>query len=52
VVAKEISGVGDGPSGPPARRDAPGAEVRRVRFARGADCPVRGAAGGKGAGHG
>jgi hypothetical protein len=52
VVAKEIPGVGDGPSGPPALHDAPGAEVRQVRFARGADCPVCGAAGGKGADHG
>jgi molybdopterin/thiamine biosynthesis adenylyltransferase len=52
LVAKEIPGVGDGPSGTPALHDTPGAEVRRGRFARGADCPVCGAAGGNGADHG
>jgi len=51
-VAKEILGVGDGLSGTLALHDAPSAEVRWVRFARRADCPVCGVAGRKGADHG
>lgn len=51
-VAKEILGVGGRLSGTLALPDAPGPEVRRVRFARRADCPVCGVAGRKGADHG
>jgi adenylyltransferase/sulfurtransferase len=51
-VAKEILGIGDSLSGTRALPDAPSTEVRRVRFARRADCPVRGAAGRNGADHG
>lgn len=51
-VAKEIPGVADGLSGPLALHDAASAEVRRVRFARRADCPVCGVAGRKGDDHG
>lgn len=51
-AAKEILGVADDLSGTLALHDASSAEVRRVRFAGRADCPVCGVAGRKGADHG
>jgi len=51
-AAKEILGDGDGLSATLALHDAASTEVRRVRLARRADCPVCGVAGRKGADHG
>jgi molybdopterin-synthase adenylyltransferase len=51
-MTKQILGMGGLLSGTLALHDARSAEVRRVRFARGADCPVCGAAGRNGADHG
>jgi molybdopterin/thiamine biosynthesis adenylyltransferase len=51
-VVKEILGVGDSLSGTLVLYDALSTELRKVRFARRADCPVCGDSGGDGAGLG